>query len=74
MNPSILNRVRLEKREALNGHRAFALWLTGLPASGKSTLAYALEQALLEESLRSYVLQFVLNHLKLVSHDRTQSG
>jgi adenylylsulfate kinase len=56
MNRSILNRIRVEEREALNGHRAFVLWLTGLPASGKSTLAYALEQALLKQSLRSYVL------------------
>lgn len=50
------NRIRLEEREALNGHRAFVLWLTGLPASGKTTLACALEQALLRRSFRPYVL------------------
>ena len=56
MNRSVLNRIPLEEREVLNRHRAFVLWLTGLPASGKSTLAYALEQALLKQNLRSYVL------------------
>ena len=56
MNRSLLNRIPLEEREVLNRHRAFVLWLTGLPASGKSTLAYALEQALLKQNLRSYVL------------------
>ena len=30
-----------EKREELNGHRGAALWFTGLPSSGKSTIAHA---------------------------------
>jgi adenylylsulfate kinase len=49
-------RIGLSQREVLNGHRAFALWLTGLSASGKSTLARALERELYERSLRCYVL------------------
>ncbi|GEO02929.1 adenylyl-sulfate kinase [Adhaeribacter aerolatus] len=39
-------RVSDQKREFLN-QRAVAIWITGLPASGKSTLASNLEEALL---------------------------
>lgn len=35
----------------------FAIWLTGLPASGKSTLAAALTGALLDRGLRAEVLE-----------------
>jgi bifunctional enzyme CysN/CysC len=34
----------------------FVLWLTGLPRSGKSSVAYALEQALFERGLTVHVL------------------
>jgi len=43
-------------RELLNGHRSFTLWFTGLPASGKSTLAVNLEEALYERGLHTYIL------------------
>jgi adenylylsulfate kinase len=43
-------------RERLNGHRGFTLWFTGLPASGKSTLAVAVEKALHESNCRTYIL------------------
>jgi adenylylsulfate kinase len=43
-------------RERLNGHRGVTLWFTGLPASGKSTLAVALEQKLHEQNCRTYIL------------------
>lgn len=43
-------------REKLMGHRACTLWMTGLPASGKSTLAVALEKLLWERGIHSYVL------------------
>lgn len=33
-----------------------ALWMTGLPASGKSTLAYALEEVLVRVGIQAYVL------------------
>lgn len=33
-------------RERLSGHRGFTIWFTGLSASGKSTPAVALEEAL----------------------------
>jgi adenylylsulfate kinase len=43
-------------RERLNGHRGITLWFTGLPSSGKSTLAVALEQKLHERHCRTYIL------------------
>jgi adenylylsulfate kinase len=43
-------------RERINGHRGVTLWFTGLPASGKSTLAVALEQKLHERNCRTYIL------------------
>jgi adenylylsulfate kinase len=44
------------EREALRGHRAVALWLTGLSGSGKSTLAHAIERVLADRGLSAYVL------------------
>lgn len=38
------------------GHEGAVLWLTGLSASGKSTLAMALEQALMARGYACYVL------------------
>jgi len=48
--------VNRAQREAANGHKSFAVWLTGLSGSGKSTIAHLLEQRLHEEGIRSYVL------------------
>lgn len=45
-----------EDRERQNGHKAIVLWLTGLPSSGKSTLAHAVEKALFERGCNVYVL------------------
>jgi adenylylsulfate kinase len=44
------------QREAQQGHRGATLWLTGLSASGKSTIARAVELALYERGRRAYVL------------------
>ncbi len=44
------------RREHLNGHRARVIWFTGLSGSGKSTLANALECALHDRGLRTYIL------------------
>lgn len=44
-----LGEVTLGLREKLNGHPALVVWLTGLSASGKSTLAKAAEQYLFED-------------------------
>jgi adenylylsulfate kinase len=43
-------------REKLIGQRAATVWLTGLSASGKSTLAFELERHLLERGRIAYVL------------------
>lgn len=44
------------ERERKNGHRGGVLWFTGMPASGKSTLALRLEQRLCREGIMAYVL------------------
>lgn len=43
------------KREALNGHKSIVLWFTGLPSSGKSTIAHAVEERLYEMGCRTFV-------------------
>ena len=43
-------------RAAVLGQKPLTIWLTGLSASGKSTLAYALEAALLASGKACYVL------------------
>jgi len=43
-------------RNILNGHLSGLIWLTGLSASGKSTLAHHAEKRLHEMGVRSYVL------------------
>ena len=43
-------------RAAVLGQKPLTIWLTGLSASGKSTLAYALEEALLVSGKACYVL------------------
>lgn len=49
-------KVTKEDRGRLNNHRPVVLWFTGLPASGKSTIAHALEEALYKRDIRTYVL------------------
>jgi len=44
------------ERNALRGQRGFTIWFTGLSASGKSTVATALEQHLLHLGLAAYRL------------------
>lgn len=43
-------------RERISGHKACTIWMTGLPASGKSTVAVALEKALWDRGIQSFVL------------------
>ncbi len=45
-----------EDREKGNGHRSLVLWFTGLSASGKSTLAQAVQTILFERGCKTYVL------------------
>jgi adenylylsulfate kinase len=44
------------EREQLLGQRALTVWMTGLSAAGKSTLAFAAERALYEQGRACYVL------------------
>jgi len=53
---SVVHGVSRAERELQNRHRAGVLWFTGLPASGKSTLAMRLEQRLYSEGIQAYVL------------------
>jgi bifunctional enzyme CysN/CysC len=48
--------VTRQAREKSNGVRAGVLWLTGLPGSGKSTIADEVEKQLFARGIRSYVL------------------
>ena len=48
--------VQPEDRRRLLGQRPLTIWLTGLSASGKSTLAFALERSLIDLGHACYVL------------------
>ncbi len=48
--------VTRHSRETLNQHKSVMLWFTGFSASGKSTLAHALEEELHQRGYRTYVL------------------
>ncbi|QDX96571.1 adenylyl-sulfate kinase [Pectobacterium carotovorum subsp. carotovorum] len=48
--------VTRESRETLHGHQGVVIWFTGLSGSGKSTLAGALEQALHQRGVSTYLL------------------
>jgi adenylylsulfate kinase len=44
------------EREKLLRQRGCTIWLTGLPSSGKSTIAFSLEHALVQQGRLAYVL------------------
>lgn len=68
-----------ESREEKNGHLGGVLWLTGLSASGKSTLAMALEKHLFNKGYLTYALdgdntRFGVNSdLKFSVKDRSEN-
>lgn len=45
-----------EDRRSLNQHGSLILWFTGLPSSGKSTIANELEKKLITMGTRTYIL------------------
>lgn len=45
-----------KERSELRGQKGATIWFTGLSASGKSTIAEALEQHLLKQGLQTYRL------------------
>lgn len=50
------HRVSKEEREKIKNHRSRILWFTGLPSSGKSTIAHELEHTLNRKGIHTYVL------------------
>ena len=48
--------IRKQDRQRLNGHGSAIVWFTGLPSSGKSTLAYRLEGKLFQRGVRTFVI------------------
>ncbi len=48
--------IKKEDRQRLNGHRPAVVWFTGLPSSGKSTLAHKLEEELFRRGVRTFVI------------------
>ncbi|BAU23926.1 adenylylsulfate kinase [Caldimicrobium thiodismutans] len=48
--------VTREMRENLNGHRSLVIWFTGLPSSGKSTIAHQLELKLYDLKVKTITL------------------
>ena len=53
---AVAHQVTAAERATQAGHSGAVVWLTGLPASGKSTLAMALERSLFEQGWRAYTL------------------
>ena len=49
-------KVTREQRAQVLGHQGATLWLTGLPGAGKTTIAIALEEALIERGVAAYRL------------------
>lgn len=48
--------VSRQERNRLNKHGSGVIWFTGLPSSGKSTIAHQLEKSLFDRGIRAYVL------------------
>lgn len=48
--------IKRNDREILNGNRSACLWFTGLPSSGKSTIAQEVEHLLYKRRIRTFVL------------------
>lgn len=42
--------------ESLNGHRGGVVWFTGLPGSGKTTIANKVQQAVLQRGIRCAII------------------
>ncbi len=48
--------VNRQDRNRLNNHKSGLVWFTGLPSSGKSTIAHHVEKELFHQGIRTYVL------------------
>ncbi|GBD98074.1 putative adenylyl-sulfate kinase [bacterium BMS3Abin07] len=48
--------IKRKDRNRLNNHKSGLIWITGLSASGKSTIAHLVEKKLYRQGIRTYVL------------------
>jgi len=77
-DPSVtLTQVVRGERHFQHGHRGAVVWLTGLPGSGKATLARVLERRLFERGVQVFVLgenlrSGLANDLGVSSADRSE--
>lgn len=68
-----------QQRSDLKNHKPLLVWFTGLSGSGKSTIANALEKALFEEKIHTYLLdgdnvrEGLNNNLSFSPEDRTEN-
>ncbi len=66
-------------RRSLNGHGSVILWFTGLPSSGKSTLANEVEKKLIAGGTKTYILDGdnvrmgLCKDLGFSEHDRAEN-
>lgn len=71
--------VTKQQRSALKKHRPILVWFTGLSGSGKSTIANALEKALVERNIHTYLLdgdnvrKGLNNNLSFTPEDRSEN-
>lgn len=71
--------VSKKDRNLQKKHNSFVIWFTGLSGSGKSTIANAMEKALLEKGFHTYILdgdnvrKGLNNNLSFSSDDRTEN-
>ncbi len=71
--------VTQQQRSDLKNHKPLLVWFTGLSGSGKSTIANALEKALFEKEIHTYLLdgdnvrQGLNNNLSFTAADRTEN-
>jgi bifunctional enzyme CysN/CysC len=78
--PVVSHIVTAESRAIANGHRGAVLWLTGLPGSGKSTIAMGLERELFRRGRQVFVLdgdflrQGISSDLGFSSRDRSENA
>jgi len=67
------------ERKAIKSHDSFLLWFTGLSGSGKSTIANAVEKALVDKGIHTYTLdgdnvrKGLNNNLTFSPEDRTEN-
>ncbi len=72
-------KVARQQREELNGNKSFTIWLTGLSASGKSSIASELDSCFYNLGLRSYVVDGdntrmgINNDLSFSQEDRSEN-